>query len=377
MPTSSPRLAGRIRAHRNSLLAASALLALVPSAALAQDAPPIIDGDETAAFGAVGVLVALDRSGRGGNYCSGTLVDSNWVITAAHCVEGSEYYTDEGFDLYFMVGTDIYSRSGITEYAQIIDQTPHPGYDARYLEHDIAVLELGGTGIRGEDPMPMRDYSIGRDERGDDVTFVGWGINSDRGSGSGYKRTVDVPIYDVYSNGTLITHDSDGNRNICSGDSGGATLMVNSAGLYELAAVNSFGFMLDGSSRVLCDDPDAAAGSWRVDVDYDWIVGVIGYEPDVDATEAPEGGTGGSGDGDGGSGDDGSGDDGSGDGDDGSTDSVDGEDEANEVDSFGDTTAEDGDVKAGCATAGDSVSGAAGLGLVALAMLGLARRRDD
>ncbi len=351
--------------------------AALSAPAHAQEAPPIIDGDLTADFEAVGGLVALDSRGRGANYCSGTLVDDNWVVTAAHCVEGSAEFTSAGFDLYFMVGTDIFSRSGITDYAIISNQTAHPSYSSRTLEHDIAVLELGGRGITTVDPMPMRQDSIGRGDRGTDVTYVGWGIDDDRGSGSGYKRTVDVPIYDTYG-GILITHDTSGSRNICSGDSGGAALMPAADGTYELAAVNSFGFMLDGSSRVLCDDPDAAAGAWRVDYDYDWVVDVIGYEPDVEGTEAADG-SGGTGDDGGGTdggddgGTDGSGDDGS---TDGGTDGLDDETATEELDEepmeFGATDSE-GDVKAGCS----AVGAAPALGLAALGMLGLARRRED
>jgi hypothetical protein len=123
-------------------------------------------------------------------------------------------------------------------------------------------------------PIPLNSDRVDSSWVETDITYVGFGITSDSGSGSGTKRTVDVPIYEYYS-GLIITWDSEGGANICSGDSGGAALR-DDGGTMELVGINSFGFMISGSSRVLCDSPDAAAGITRVDAVLGWIEDEMG-----------------------------------------------------------------------------------------------------
>lgn len=258
-------------ARRSSSLAVLALAALSVGAApaAAQEAPPIIGGRSTSDFAPVGALVAYhERYGDLQAFCSGTLVDSTWVVTAAHCVEdGIGEFARYGYDIYFLVGSEVYDDTGWLAYAPVIYSAAHPDYDMPY--NDAGILQLGDGGITSVGTIPMNTDRVTADWVGEDITYVGFGISSDAGSGSGTKRTVDVPVYD-YDYGLIITWDDAGGANICSGDSGGAALMPADGG-WELVGINSFGFMMDGSSRVLCDDPDAAAGVTRVDAVIDWI----------------------------------------------------------------------------------------------------------
>jgi hypothetical protein len=264
-----------------SMLVPVVLASLLAAPASAQD---IIGGSTTSDFEAVGQLVVVhDRHGAA-PLCSGTLVRDKWLVTAAHCVDGAQDYLDYGFELYFVVGTSLYTDDGIDDYALVINMYGHPSY--RGVAHDVAVMELEGDGLP-DVPKIALNYDYARSTwAGEDITYVGWGNTNNHGGGAGTKRTVDVPIYYV-DGGVIYTWATEGGRNICSGDSGGAALFPDeTTGELELVGVNSFGTMAgSGHTEVLCDDPDAVAGVSRIDVDTEWIVGYIGEEPEPTSGE--------------------------------------------------------------------------------------------
>jgi len=241
----------------------------------APPAPPIVGGQATRDHEAVGALVAVDSRGYGYDFCSGTLVDSRAVVTAAHCIEGIEEMARYGYPyVYFVVGTDVYSSSGITAMSEVNRAIMHPDYDTRTLAHDIGVLTLF-DGLGGVTPMPVAG-SLDGDITDEEVTYVGWGITSDSAqNSSGTKRTVTVPVCDDracpeggYDGQHVYTYD-DAGGNICNGDSGGAA-MIERGGEMVLVGANSFGFALDGG-RPDCVGDKAAAAATRVDRNIDFI----------------------------------------------------------------------------------------------------------
>ena len=74
----------------------------------------------------------------------------------------------------------------------------------------------------------------------------------------------------------FYTHDPNGQKNICSGDSGGAAFRQTSSG-YLLAGVNSHGFDKDGGYPY-CEASGGVGAAARVDAYLNWIEQYVDFQ---------------------------------------------------------------------------------------------------
>ena len=227
---------------------------LFATAALAQTDPRIVGGQE-ADPGEWPWQVALVQSGASpgnGQFCGGSLINSDWVVTAAHCV-----YTSDINDLDVVAGIhDLVTPDTGFRRVALAEIIVHPGWDNGTKDNDIALLRLAEpiaarAGGGGELPIQyavLPAASIG-DLTGVTTTVTGWGNRDPNGTDFPARlHEVEVQVIanadcdDAYGNLTdnmLCAGVSGGGKDSCQGDSGGP--LVYNQGDWKLVGIVSFG----------------------------------------------------------------------------------------------------------------------------------------
>ena len=228
------------------------------------------------------------QGSEGGHFCGGSLIDKDWVLTAAHCVEDQSPQA-----LRVRIGiTDLNGDGGETR--KISGIAIHPGY-AQGESTDIALLKLASP-VTNIKPVSLADNTVMEQSgsAGVNAMVSGWGNMSTTGDDFPNKlMKVEVPLVsnqvcnsaEAYGGQVASTELcaglAQGGKDSCQGDSGGP-LVIKHNNAWVQAGVVSWG---DG-----CAVANKYGVYARVSSFNDWISKA--KQGDTGATTSPGNGTG-------------------------------------------------------------------------------------
>ena len=298
--------------HTFMLVGAVVLAVLLTGTVAAQDAPvapaqseaPDIIGGREAEPGAwpwqVALVSSIEANAYHGMFCGGALIDADWVLTAAHCVDEAEASLID-----VLAGAHYLSQGGTRVRAADIIQ--HADYDPNVLDNDLALIHLS-TPVTYT-PISLYQAVTGTTEYDHlRATVIGWGAKNISWDWFNVYldypdalREVALPLvtrdqcqrntsYPITDNMICAGYETL-TKGACSGDSGGPLMVQRADASWAQIGIVSWG-----------PGDCTAQGQYdvftRVSSYYDWITGCMadpntmscrgadGYEPDNTGAQA-------------------------------------------------------------------------------------------
>ncbi|XP_066916917.1 trypsin-2-like [Clytia hemisphaerica] len=174
--------------------------------------------------------VQIDLNTDWGRYwCGGTLINDEWIVSAAHCFEDDT--RARNYDIY-LGEHDIRSKSGNEQKMEVAEIIMHPGYKYGDVDNDMALIRLKkkasfNTYVR---PACFPDSSV-KFPSGEECYVTGWGALRTGGSSPRILQQAKIPLVPQHECQRAMGNDITKNMfcagyankriDSCQGDSGG------------------------------------------------------------------------------------------------------------------------------------------------------------
>ncbi|XP_077069358.1 prostasin [Siphateles boraxobius] len=234
---------------------------------------PKIVGGVNASAGAWPWQVSLHTDGS--HFCGGSLINNQWVLSAAHCFPGTN-----ATSITVYLGRQSQEQPNPNEVSRSVSQLiVHPDYDGPSHNNDMALLHLSSPVNFTNYISPVCLAAEGSTFNTDTMWVTGWGTIYSGVSlpSPQILQEVDVPLVgnskcNCHYGGTITDNMmcaglSEGGKDSCQGDSGGP-MVIKQGSTWIQAGVVSFG---EG-----CALPDIPGVYARVSQYQQWISEQIG-----------------------------------------------------------------------------------------------------
>ncbi|GFT26137.1 serine protease nudel [Nephila pilipes] len=213
---------------------------------------------------------------KNGTYsCGSTLINSRWLLSAAHCFLNHKYN-------YYEIQLGMLRRKSFTPHQRtymINKVVPHPKFNIVTLEYDIALLRTADEVAFNFWIRPICLPNPARVETsGSFCTAIGWGDTGETKKDSDDLQEVHVPVTKACKRNLdrwLCAGFVQGGRDACQGDSGGPLMCLSEDGLSWYIA----GIISGGTG---CARPHTPGMYTRVVYFLEWINQVMMSRNDTD-----------------------------------------------------------------------------------------------